>query len=141
MEEHMQISVFLPRLAGLLLFLFGALALLLAVVGLYSVIAFNVVHRTREIGVRIALGATGGEILRLVLRQGLVLTAIGVAIGLGLGAAAGRALEGQLVGVSGADPVSFGLTAVVLGAVALAACVVPARRAARLDPLVALRRD
>jgi predicted permease len=141
MEEHLELSVFVPRLAGLMLGLFGALALLLAVVGLYGVIAFSVAHRTREIGVRIALGASRGEILRMVLRQGMLLTLAGVAIGLGLGALAGKALEGQLMGVAAADPVSFGLTAVILVAVALAACGVPARRAAVLDPLVALRRD
>ena len=139
LAEHMQASIFIPRLAGTILTVFGGLALLLAMVGLYSVIAFGVVQRTREIGVRIALGATRREILRLVLRQGLVLTGIGVVIGTALAALAAHALRSQLIGVAPLDPVSFGSTVTLLAVVACAACAIPARRASRLDPVRALR--
>ena len=140
-EEHMQLSVFIPKMASTLLGLFGGLALLLAVVGLYSVIAYSVAQRTREIGIRMALGAGRQSILGMVLRQGLLLTAAGLAIGLALAAAAAQAVKSQLLGLDAIDPVSFGGTTLALLLVALAACALPARRAARLDPLTALRRD
>ena len=139
--EHMQVAVFVPKLAGTLLGLFGGLALVLAIVGLYSVIAFTVAQRTHEIGVRVALGAARGEVVRLILRQGLVLTVVGLAIGLTLAAVASRLMADQLVGLGGSDPVSFVSTAIVLLIVALLACAVPARRAASLDPLRALRHE
>ena len=134
-------SVFLPKMASTLLGLFGVLALLLAVVGLYSVVAFSVSQRTREIGIRMALGAERRQILRMVLRQGLALTLLGLTIGLGLAVGAGQLLKAQLLGLTATDPVSFGVTTAVLLAVALAACALPARRAAALDPLKALRRE
>ena len=137
--EHLKISVFIPRIASIVLALFGGLALVLAVVGLYSVIAFSVAQRTREIGVRVALGASRQSIVRLILRQGLKLTAIGLAIGAALAAAAAFALRSQLMGVAPTDPLSFVGTAVLLAAVALVACALPALRAARLDPVSALR--
>jgi ABC-type antimicrobial peptide transport system permease subunit len=140
-QEHMQMSVFIAKMASTLLGLFGALALLLAVVGLYSVVAYSVSQRTREIGIRLALGAERGEILRMVLRQGMTLTVVGLAIGLTLAVVAAQALESQLLGLSPSDPVSFGGTTFVLLAVALVACALPARRASGLDPLAALRRD
>jgi macrolide transport system ATP-binding/permease protein len=139
LAEHMQASIFIPRLAGMILTVFGGLALLLAMVGLYSVIAYGVVQRTREIGVRIALGATRHEILGLVVRQGLVLTGIGLVIGTALAALAANALRSQLIGVAPLDPVSFVGAVVLLSVVACAACALPARRAARLDPVRALR--
>ena len=141
MAEHMKLSVFIPRIAGTILGLFGVLAVVLSVVGLYSVVAFGVAQRTREIGVRLALGATPGDILRLVLRQGLVLTAVGLAIGMVLALGAARAIASQLVGVAPTDVVSFAGTALVLAGVALSACVLPALRATRLDPVRALRVD
>ena len=137
--EHMKMSVFIPRLASVILMVFGALALLLAVVGLYSVVAFAVAQRTREIGVRVALGASRGSVIRLVLRQGMKLTLIGLAIGGVLAAAAAQALRSQLMGVAPTDVVSFAGTATLLAAVALVACAVPALRAARMDPVSALR--
>lgn len=140
-EEHMQLSVLIPKMASTLLGLFGALALLLAVVGLYSVVAYSVAQRTREIGIRMALGAGRPAILGMVLRQGLVLTGIGLAIGLALALAAAQAVKSQLLGLTATDPVSFAGTTVALLLVALAACAWPARRASRLDPLTALRRD
>jgi predicted permease len=141
LEEHRRLSVFIPKMAGTLLGLFGVLALVLAVVGLYGVVACTVAQRTREIGVRMALGAAHRDIVRLVLRQGLVLAGAGLVAGLGLALAAGRLIAGQLVGISGADPVSFFGPAALLLIVAAAACALPARRAARLDPLTALRQE
>ncbi len=139
--EHMQLSVFIPKMASTLLGLFGGLALLLAVVGLYSVVAYSVAQRTREIGIRMALGAGRAAILGMVLRQGLILTAIGLGIGLGLAFAAAQAVKSQLLGVTSTDAVSFAGTTLALLFVACAACVIPARRASRLDPLSALRRE
>jgi ABC-type antimicrobial peptide transport system permease subunit len=121
--------------------LFGLLGLLLAGVGLYGVIAFNAAQRTREIGLRMALGAGRGQVVWLVLREGFGLAAAGIGAGLVLAFGAGRVVAGQLTGVSGADPVSFAGTAALLCAVAVFACVLPARRASALSPLKALRRD
>ena len=140
-EEHLRISTFIARMAASMLGLFGALGLLLAGVGLYGVIAFNVAQRTREIGVRVALGAAQGDVAWLVMRQGLVLGIVGLAAGLALALAVARLLAGQLVGISPVDPVSFVGTATLLLAIAAVASALPARRAARLDPLVALRRE
>ena len=128
-------------MASTLLGLFGGLSLLLATVGLYSVIAFNVAQRSREIGVRMALGAGRRDVLRLVARQGFIITTTGIALGLGLALAAGRLLSDQLPGVSGIDVVSYAATAGTLALVAIVACLLPARKAASLDPLTALRRD
>jgi macrolide transport system ATP-binding/permease protein len=140
-DEHMRISTFIARMAASMLGLFGILGVLLAGVGLYGVIAFNAAQRTREIGLRMALGAGRGQVVWLVLRDGFVLAAIGIAVGLGLAFGAGRLVAGQLTGVSGADPVSFAGTAALLGAVAAIACLLPARRASALNPLTALRRE
>jgi predicted permease len=139
--EHLRVSQFIPRMASTMLALFGGLALLLAVVGLYSVIAFSVTQRAREIGIRMALGAGRQAVLRLVMRQGLAIVAVGLAIGLALAVVAGRLLSGQLPGISPLDPVSYGGTALGLLTIALLACLLPARRAAAMDPLQSLRRD
>ena len=141
LEEHLQMSLFIPRMASLLLGLFGGLSLMLATVGLYSVIAFSVAQRNREIGIRMALGADRGDVLRLVARQGFIITASGLVLGLGLALGAGRLLSEQLPGVSATDPVSYAATAAILASVAIVACLLPARKAASLDPLMALRRD
>ena len=140
-EEHMRISTFIVRMAASMLGLFGILGGLLAGVGLYGVIAFNAAQRTREIGLRMALGADRGQVVWLVLRDGFALAAIGIAAGLALAFGAGRLVAGQLTGVSGADPVSFAGTAALLGTVAAVACLLPARRASALNPLTALRRE
>jgi putative ABC transport system permease protein len=139
MEDVLWDSVATRRLAMSLLGLFAAVALLLAAVGLYGVLAYSVARRTHEIGIRMALGARPGDVLRLVVGQGLVLIAIGVAVGLGASLLVARAMSDLLFGVSAADPLTLVGTPVLLLLVALAACYVPARRAARVDPMIALR--
>jgi ABC-type antimicrobial peptide transport system permease subunit len=119
--------------------LFGGIALLLAVIGLYGVRAYSVARRTREIGIRMALGASAAETQRMVLREGAQLLAVGAVIGLGLSYLLGKVLARLLFRVSGTDPLVFSLAVALLGAVSLFACYVPARRAARIDPMVALR--
>jgi macrolide transport system ATP-binding/permease protein len=140
-SEHMQLSVFIPRLATYILGVFGVVALFLAIIGLYSVVAFSVAQRTREIGVRLALGATRDDVVRLVVAQGMKLAIWGLGIGGVLAVVAAQAIRSQLVGISPTDPLSFGGAAIVVLLVALAACGIPARRAARLDPVRALRND
>jgi len=132
-------SVGQPRFAATLLGGFASLALVLAAIGLYGVLSYNVTRRRREIGVRLALGASRADIRRLVVRQGLGVTAIGLAIGLAGAAALTRLMQQMLFGVTPLDWVSFTVAPVVLLAVALAACLVPARRAAGTDPVQSLR--
>jgi len=122
-----------------LLGVFGLIALVLATVGLYGVIAGIVTQRTPEIGMRVALGATHGDIVSLILRQGLAMTGLGVAIGLGGAFAVTRLFKSLLLGVSTTDIVTFGATTALLVAVTLVATYLPARRAASVDPLAALR--
>jgi len=119
--------------------LFGGIALLLAVIGLYGVRAYSVARRTREIGIRMALGASAAETQKMVLREGVQLMAVGTGIGLVLSYLLGTLLAGLLFHVQGADPLVFSVAVVLLGGVSLVACYVPARRAARIDPMVALR--
>jgi putative ABC transport system permease protein len=118
---------------------FGGLGMVLAVVGLYGVVSFTSSRRTHEIGIRMALGAQPGNIFTLVLRQAVVLVAAGIGVGLMAALAVTRLLSTMLVGVAPYDPVTFASVAAVLVVVALIACFLPARRAARLDPSVALR--
>jgi len=119
----------------------GLVGLLLSAIGIYGVTAYAVSRRTREIGIRIALGADRGRVLRLVLRQGFVLAAIGVAIGVGIAAAGSRLLESLLYGIGGLDPITFAGACALFAAVTLAATYIPARRAMRVDPITALRHD
>ena len=129
------------EVGALLASLLGLLAALVAVVGVYGVVSYAVSRRTREIGVRVALGARRGDILRLVFRQGLVPVAAGAAIGMALAAGAGRVIRGALYGVSGLDPLAFlGMLGLLLLAASVA-MLLPARRAARVDPAVTLRMD
>lgn len=139
LDETVSASLAVRRFALQLLALFAATAVLLAALGIYGVISYMVHERTHEIGVRVALGAQPADVLALVMRQGLTLAVIGAAIGLVGALIVARAMSGLLVGVSSADPVTFGLTTAVLTLVAIGGCYVPARRAIRVDPIAALR--
>ncbi|PYQ76528.1 MAG: permease [Acidobacteria bacterium] len=132
-------SVFLPRISMVLLATFAALALVLAVVGIFGVVSYSVAERTREIGVRMALGANAGDTLRLVLGRSMALVAAGTVVGLIAAVALTRAITGLLYEVSPLDPIVFVGVSIVLAAAGLLASVIPARRATRVDPLVALR--
>jgi putative ABC transport system permease protein len=141
MDEWLSNTAAQPRLNTILLTLFAGVALLIAAVGIYGVLAYSVNQRTQEIGVRLALGAQPGNVLRLVIGEGLIIGAAGTGIGLLGGFGFGRALSSLLYGVSVHDVATFGEVGLVLLTVTLAACAIPARRAARVDPLVALRHD
>jgi putative ABC transport system permease protein len=139
MEQLMRKSLGQRRFTLLLLGSFALLSLALASVGIYGLVSFSTGQRTHEIGVRMALGARGRDIMGMILRQGLGLTLLGVAAGLALAFGLTRFLRGMLFGVSATDPATFALPALLLAAVALLACYVPARRAAKVDPMEALR--
>ena len=132
-------GLFLFRLAATVAAIMGFLGLVLAIVGVYGVVSYSVSQRTNEIGIRMALGAGRAEILKLVSGRGLRLVRVGAAVGLVAAWALSRAMNSLLVGVNAADPITFGTVAILLTLVALAACLVPARRATRVDPMVALR--
>jgi putative ABC transport system permease protein len=139
MEERQAITVAQPRFQTLLLGLFAALALVLAAIGIYGVIAQSVAQRTHEIGIRMALGAPPASVLRLVLREGLTVGIVGIVLGLGATLALVRLLSSLLYEVPAFDPATFLGASVLLMGVVLAACYIPARRAANLDPMRALR--
>jgi len=137
--DRLSNTLWLPRAAAFLLALFGILALGLASVGLYGVMSYAVTQRSREIGVRMALGAQHGDVLRLVLRQGLTVVAVGLVAGLLLALAATRLVAGLLFGITPTDPAAFGVTSAVLALVAFGATLIPALRAISLSPLLAIR--
>jgi predicted permease len=141
LNDHLGLSLLPARLAGSVLGVMGTIGLLLAAAGLYGVIAYAVTLRTREIGVRLSLGASRGHVFMLIVRQGLMLTSIGCAIGLALALGASQALTSLLYGLSPTDPVTFISVVALFMLVAGAACVLPAWRAMRVDPLRALRQD
>ncbi len=140
--EQVTAIMFVPqRLAGAVAGSLGVVVLLLAAIGIYGVTAYGAARRTHEIGIRMALGADRTRVMRLVIRQGLVLTAAGIALGLPAGAAAAHVLRSWLFGISALDPVAFGAAALLFVAVAAGASYLPARRATRVDPMIALRAE
>jgi predicted permease len=139
MAETISQSLNPARLGAILISAFGGLALLLAAVGVYGVLSFSIARRTREMGIRVALGADAGKVFTLVIREGMTVVAIGMAIGLAGAAVGSKWLGSFLYTIGPRDPVAFATAPVVLAAVALLACVVPAYRAMRVSPIVALR--
>ncbi len=139
MKQYMALPLFPAHTTGLLLGAFGVLALVLAVTGLYGVISYGVGQRTREIGVRMALGANQSDVLKLVLRQGMLLTVVGVSLGVIASLAVTRVLSSLLYGIRPTDGATYISVSLILTGVALTACYLPARRASKVDPMVALR--
>jgi len=138
-EYYLSETLAQPRFNSLLLSVFAGVALLLTVIGLYGVVAYSVSQRTQEIGIRLALGARPWDVLKLVVGQGITLTLIGVVLGSVAAMALTRLMKSLLFGVSATDPVTFAAIALLLAGVALLACYIPARRAMKVDPMVALR--
>jgi putative ABC transport system permease protein len=141
MEETAALSMLPQKIAGFVAAGLGAVGLLLTAVGIYGVTAFSVGQRRREIGIRMALGAQRGDVVSMVLRQGMLLSAIGAALGLVAGLGLSQLIKNLLFGISAWDPMTFAGAGALLLAVALLACYLPARRAARVDPMVALRAE
>jgi putative ABC transport system permease protein len=141
LDEHISDSIAQPRLTMVLLGIFAALALVLATVGVYGVMSYSVAQRTREIGIRMALGAGKGDVLRLVIGQAALMLIVGAGIGLAGSVALTRFMESLLFGVSATDPPTFAAITILLAGVALVASYIPARRAMKVDPMVALRHE
>jgi predicted lysophospholipase L1 biosynthesis ABC-type transport system permease subunit len=139
MSDRVANSLYAARMGAILLAVFGGLALLLASIGLYGVMSFAVSRRTRELGIRVALGARPGDVFRLVLRQGMTLVVVGLVLGLVAAWGVTRLLASFLYGVSTTDVFTFVAIPVLLALVALLACYLPARRATKVEPLIALR--
>ena len=139
MPEHMTWPLWAPNMAATFSLAFGVLALLLSSVGLYSVMAYVVSHRTKEVGIRMALGASRNDVLRMITSQGMRLALIGACIGLALALALAKVVSSLLIGISGYDLTTFAVVSVLLASVAFVASFLPARRATKVDPLVALR--
>ncbi len=141
LTENMAAATFVQSLGATMLGSFGSTALLIAAAGIYGVLSYSVAQRRREIAITVALGATPRHVIRSVLGHGLKLTLLGLLIGGAMALATGRLIQGQLLGVSPNDPLTFSATALLLGGVAIAACAVPAWRAIRVDPLTALKSE
>jgi putative ABC transport system permease protein len=141
LKEHMGTSLFPARMAAIAIGSFGVLALMLAAVGIYGVMSHVVAGRTREIGLRIALGAQLSDVQKLILKQGMLLAAIGSSFGMLIAFGGARMMKSVLYGVSASDPITFAFVALLLLGIALLACWVPARRASRVEPMVALRAE
>jgi len=141
LDEYLALSLAQTRFISVLTGVFATMALTVSAAGLYGVVSYLVSQRTREIGIRMALGAEPGKVLRMVMKQGLTLTLAGVAIGLATSAALGGILSSLLFEVRPRDPITLSAASLLLAAVALLACYVPARRAARVDPMAALRHE
>jgi putative ABC transport system permease protein len=139
LAAHVRASLAPARLGAMLLGIFGLLGLLLAAVGVFSMVAYSASRRTREIGIRMALGAQAGDVTRLVLKEGMIPVGIGIGLGLGAGLALAQLVASLLYGVSAADPMTFVSVTMLLAAVAFLACYLPARRATKVDPLATLR--
>jgi ABC-type antimicrobial peptide transport system permease subunit len=139
LSERLQASFATQRSSANLLAASGLLGLLLACVGIYSVLAYSVARRRNEVGIRLALGATRSTIVALIVREGLVLIAAGATVGVVVAAISTRLVSNQLFGVTPIDPLTYIVVAGALLMTALLACYIPARRAARVDPIVALR--
>jgi putative ABC transport system permease protein len=139
MEELQWAGLATRQLPAVLLGLFAALALTLAMVGIYGVISYSVSQRTNEIGIRMALGAERSDVLCLIIGQGMIPVGAGLIVGLCIAIALSRTLSGVLYGIKPTDPLTFGAVSLVLIIISLMACAAPARRAIRVDPLVALR--
>ena len=139
MEEHLGDSLARARFTMLLLAAFAGVALLLSAIGIYSVLSYTVRRRTREIGIRMALGADGGNLVRFVVAEGMRPALLGLALGLAASLALGRALEGMVFGIRATDPLTIASVTAMLALVALAACAVPAWRASRVEPTEALQ--
>jgi putative ABC transport system permease protein len=141
MEEWVSTSATQPRLNAILLGVFAAVALIIAAIGVYGVLAYSVNQRTKEIGLRMALGAQRSGVLRLIVSEGMTVALIGIGIGLTGAVALSRVLTSMVYGVPVRDPLTYSAVAAGLGLVALAACIIPARRASKIDPMVALRQE
>jgi ABC-type antimicrobial peptide transport system permease subunit len=139
MEQVVSESTARQNFNMLLLTIFAGLALLLASIGIYGLMSYTVEQRLQELGIRMALGASRGDMLRMVVGKGMTLVGIGLVLGLGAAFGLTRLLASLLFGVKTTDPVTYATVALILAAVALAACFIPARRATRIDPVVALR--
>jgi ABC-type antimicrobial peptide transport system permease subunit len=141
MDQMLESSLGQRRLSMILLGAFSAIALLLASIGIYGVLAYSVTQRSRELGIRMALGAARGRVLRLVIGQGMALAAVGILIGLAGALALTRLLGTQLYSIKPTDPATFAGVSFLLAAIAFVATLVPALRATRVDPVVALREE
>jgi putative ABC transport system permease protein len=139
MDRIVTDAVTQPRFNMVLLAVFGSIALILSAAGIYGVMSYSVTQRTPEIGIRMALGAQASDVLRMVVGQGMILAAIGIAVGLISSFALTRLISSLLYGVSATDPITFVVISLLLAGVALGACFVPALRAAKVDPTEALR--